>query len=53
MALKPAGSQWLKEKYNISGYALTHSSFIGSHDSIEITNKGNVEQIYNKKYTPA
>lgn len=53
MALQAAGSQWLKEKYNLSGYTLTHSSFIGNHDSIEITNKGNVEQVYNKKYAPA
>ncbi|WP_343668470.1 Fic family protein [Chitinophaga sp.] len=52
MALNPVGSQWLKEKFNISGYILTHSSFIGSNDSIEITNKGNIEQVYNRKYAP-
>jgi hypothetical protein len=50
MTSKPAGSQWLKEKYNISGYILTHCSFIGSHNSIEITNKGNIEQVYGRKY---
>jgi hypothetical protein len=53
MSLTPAGSQWLKERYNISGYTLTHTSFIGSHDSIEITNKGNIEQVYTRRYAPA
>ncbi|PWV49063.1 Fic family protein [Chitinophaga sp. S165] len=53
MDLKPAGSQWLKEKYNISGYTLTHCSFIGSNNAIEITNRGNIEQTYTKKYAPS
>lgn len=52
MNYKPAGDQWLKEKFNISGYILTHCSYIGSNDSIEITNKGNIEQVYSRKYAP-
>ncbi|MBW8684697.1 Fic family protein [Chitinophaga rhizophila] len=52
MNYKPAGAQWLKEKFNISGYVLTHCSYIGSKDSIEITNKGNIEQVYSRKYAP-
>jgi len=52
MVSSPAGNQWLKEKFNISGYILTHCSYIGNNDSIEITNKGNIEQVYNRKYAP-
>lgn len=50
MTSRSVGSQWLKEKYNLSGYALTHCSFIGSNNSIEVTNKGNIEQVYSRKY---
>ena len=46
------GFQWLKEKYDLSLYSLTHSSYIGNNDTIELTNKGNIEQIYGPKYTP-
>ncbi|SCC60482.1 hypothetical protein GA0116948_1183 [Chitinophaga costaii] len=50
MTSRSVGSQWLKEKYNLTGYILTHCSFIGSNDSIEVTNKGNIEQVYSRKY---
>lgn len=53
MATKPAGSQWLKEHYKLSGYSLTHSSYIGNNASIELTSKGNVVQVYGLKYAPA
>jgi hypothetical protein len=53
MASTPVGSQWLKEKFNISGHVLTHCSYIGNNESIEITNKGNIEQVYSRKYAPS
>jgi len=53
MVAKPAGSQWLKEHYKLSGYSLTHISFIGNNASIELTSRGNVEQVYGLKYAPA
>ncbi|MVT09421.1 Fic family protein [Chitinophaga tropicalis] len=52
MNLNPVGSRWLKEKFNISEFVLTHCSYIGSNDSIEVTNKGNIEQVYSRKYAP-
>lgn len=52
MPTKPAGYQWLKEQYGLSGYLLTHCSFIGNNDSIELTSKGNIEQVYGAKYAP-
>ncbi len=45
-----AGNLWLKERYRLNGYSLTHSSYIGSNDSIELTSKGNIEQVYGLKY---
>ena len=53
MPVKPVGYQWLKEKYNLSRHALTHSSYIGSNESIELTSKGNVEQTYGPRYAPS
>lgn len=52
MVIKSAGSQWLKEYYALSGYALTHSSYIGNNPSVELTSKGNIEQVYGAKYAP-
>src|ERR1700722_629667 len=52
MPVKSAGSQWLKEHYNLSGYSFTHCSYIGNNDSIELTAKGNIEQVYGIKYAP-
>lgn len=52
MATKAAGLQWLKENYNLSRQVLTHSSYIGSNESIELTSKGNVEQVYGPRYAP-
>lgn len=53
MNLKPVGNQWLKDNYNLSGHRLTHCSFIGSNESVELTSKGNVEQVYGIKYNVA
>ena len=50
MANKSAGFQWLKEHFNLHRYTLTHCSYIGNNESIELTSKGNVEQIYGRKY---
>src|SRR6185312_16282527 len=53
MLIRPAGSQWLKEYYNLSDFVITHISYIGSNDSIELTSKGHIEQVYGIKYAPA
>jgi fido (protein-threonine AMPylation protein) len=53
MALQPVGSQWLKERLLLPQYVLTHTSFIGNNLSIEVTSKGNIEQVYGAKYRVA
>lgn len=53
MAIKPVGSLWLKEYYNLERYSLTHSSYIGNNDSIGLTAKGDIEQVYGAKYSLA
>ncbi len=53
MPLKSVGSQWLIDHYVLSGYSLTHSSYIGSNNSIEMTSDGTIEQVYGPKYQPA
>jgi len=53
MNLQPVGSQWLKENFSLSSHALTHASYIGPASSIELTSKGNVEEIYRAQYQVA
>lgn len=53
MANKPAGNEWLKANFNLFDYSFTHSSYIGNNDSIELTTRGNIEQVYGPKYAPA
>lgn len=50
MLSQPAGSQWLKERLLLPQYVLTHSSYIANNPSIEVTSKGNIEQVYGAKY---
>ena len=53
MANKPAGCLWLKEHFHLYKYPVTHNSYIGSNDSMELTVKGNIKQVYGAKYAPA
>lgn len=53
MPARPAGYQWLKGHYNLSRHSLTHSSYIGNKESIELTQKGNVDQVFGSKYAPS
>lgn len=50
---KPVGSLWLKEHYQLNRYSLTHCSYIGNNESIEVNNKGHIEQTYGIKYSPS
>ena len=52
MPTRSAGYLWLKEKYKLSDYTLTHNSYIGSNASIELTSKGSIDQVYGVKYAP-
>ena len=52
MVTRSAGNQWLKEHYNLAAFTLTHSSYIGNVGSIDLTAKGNVEQVYAARYAP-
>ncbi len=50
MISTPIGSSWLKERFSLSQFALTHSSYIGSNPSVEVTSKGNIYQVYGSRY---
>ena len=49
---KSAGSLWLQEHYRLLRHHLTHCSYIGNNPSIELTSKGNIEQVYGIRYAP-
>ncbi|NIG57260.1 Fic family protein [Chitinophaga sp. Cy-1792] len=50
MIVQPIGFQWIKEHFCLDRYQLTHASFIGSHEHLEVTINGNIEQTYGIKY---
>jgi len=45
-----AGLEWLKRKFNLIEFTLTHASFIGTSHLIELTSGGNVEETFGAKY---
>ncbi len=52
MANQPAGSLWLKQELGLDNYRLTHCSYIGPRDKIEVSANGSIEQVYGPKYAP-
>lgn len=50
MANNPAGNEWLKAHFGLINYSFTHSSYIGSNESIELTSHGNIDQVYGPRY---
>src|SRR5688572_484653 len=52
MNLQTVGSQWLKLHFGLTHHVLTHISYIGSNESIALTSKGHIEQVYGPKYKP-
>ncbi|HEY4327623.1 MAG TPA: Fic family protein [Mucilaginibacter sp.] len=53
MANQPAGSLWLKQALGLNHHRLTHRSFIGARDKMEMARDGGIEQVYGPKYAPA
>ncbi len=53
MANQPAGNLWLYQHFKMSAFRLTHLSYIGTRDKIEIIENGIVEQTYGPKYQPS
>lgn len=53
MANQPAGNLWLHQHFKMSAFRLTHLSYIGTRDKIEIVENGIVEQTYGPKYQPS
>jgi hypothetical protein len=49
---KPVGSLWLQEHFNLSQLQLTHKSYIGSKESLELDIDGTIEQVFGPKYAP-
>lgn len=48
--MKKIGFTWLLEKFSISGYLLTHESYIGTVDKIEVSSKNTIIQTFKSKY---
>jgi len=52
MATQAAGSLWLQQHFNLNEHRLTHKSFIGQREKIELSTDGVIEQTYGPKYAP-
>ena len=52
MAIHTAGSLWLATHFGLSNYRITHRSYIGTRDKIELALDGSTEQTYGPKYAP-
>jgi len=52
MANQPAGCEWLRQYLDLTYYRLSHRSFIGTKNKIEVTFDGSIEETYGPKYTP-
>jgi Fic/DOC family len=50
MNTNPVGSEWLKRRFNLIEFTLTHSSYIGTSNLVELTSRGNVEETFGAKY---
>jgi Fic family protein len=48
--MKKIGFTWLLEKLSISGYLLTHESYIGTVDKIEVSSKNTIIRTFKPKY---
>jgi Fic family protein len=49
---KSIGSLWLKKHFELKAYTLTHRSYIGPKDKIEVNAAGEIDQVYGPKYAP-
>jgi Fic family protein len=52
MAIRKAGSLWLASHFKLSNVQITHRSYIGTRDKIEVTSDGSIDQTYGPKYAP-
>ena len=52
MAIRKAGSLWLASHFKLSNVQITHRSYIGTRDKIEVASDGSIDQTYGPKYAP-
>lgn len=52
MIKRKAGSLWLISHFELSNVQLTHRSYIGTRDKIEVASDGSIDQTYGPKYAP-
>lgn len=52
MRVKKAGSGWLVSHFELMGIVLTHQSYIGTREKMEVSSDGCIHQTYGPKYAP-
>jgi hypothetical protein len=52
MVGEPLGSVWLQQHFNLTACQITHNSFIGQREKIELAVNGDVGHTFGPKYAP-
>jgi hypothetical protein len=52
MAITAVGSLWLRDYFGLGDHQITHKSYIGSREHIELAANGDVIQIFGPRYAP-
>ncbi|SJZ94964.1 Fic/DOC family protein [Chitinophaga eiseniae] len=50
MQPRAVGGQWLKDRFNLVNYTMTHASYISGGTDVRVTSKGNIERDFVAKY---
>ncbi len=52
MTNNPVGSLWLQQHFQLTRYNISHRSYIGPRDRIELYENGEIEETFGPKYEP-
>jgi len=52
MANSPVGSLWLQQHFQLNRYMLSHRSYIGPRNKIELNEDGGIDETFGPKYEP-
>lgn len=52
MAITPVGALWLQNHFDLKYHQITHKSYLGSREHIELAANGDIIQIFGPRYAP-
>lgn len=52
MAITAVGALWLRDYFDLGDHQITHKSYIGTREHIELAANGDVIHVFGPKYAP-